>query len=58
MMLIQGMIIVGDGHVDHDAGHHGVCSQQPSSKDGAALERALVLARRIVQVAEATASLR
>ncbi|NLI69670.1 MAG: flavodoxin family protein [Firmicutes bacterium] len=58
MMLVQGMIIVGDGYIDNDAGHHGVCSQQPSSEDGTALGRALVLARRIVQVTTATASLR
>jgi len=24
MMLVQGMILVGDGHASADAGHHGL----------------------------------
>jgi multimeric flavodoxin WrbA len=58
LMLIQGMIIVGDGHRDFDCGHHGVCAQQPSMKDINAIDRARIMARRIVEVAEATQSLR
>lgn len=57
-MLIQGMIIVGDGHQDFDCGHHGVCAQQPSMNDSNAIDRARIMARRIVEVAEATQSLR
>jgi len=33
MMLVQGMILVGDGHASADAGHHGCCSQAPASGD-------------------------
>lgn len=58
LMLIQGMIIVGDGHRDFDCGHHGVCAQQPSGRDSNAIKRIRIMARRIVEVAEATQSLR
>ena len=58
MMLVQGMIVVGDGHADADAGHHGVCAQQPSTEDSFALKRASIIAQRLVEVANATASLR
>ena len=58
LMLIQGMIIVGDGHRDFDCGHHGVCAQQPSMNDINAIDRSRIMARRIVEVAEATQSLR
>ena len=58
MMLVQGMIVVGDGYVADDCGHHGVCSQQPSEEDSFALKRASILSRRITEVARATANLR
>lgn len=58
LMLVQGMILVGDGHRDFDAGHHGVCSQQPADGDTNAQERARILALRVAEVARATASLR
>lgn len=58
LMMVQGMIIVGDGHRDFDCGHQGVCAQQPSGEDVNALERARSMARRIVEVAWATRSLR
>jgi len=58
LMLVQGMTIVGDGHRDFDCGHHGVCAQQPSGEDVNAIDRARIMARRIVEVAEATRSLR
>lgn len=51
MMLVQGMIIVGDGHVDYDAGHHGVCSQRPAEADEFTAKRIPVLAKRIMEVA-------
>jgi multimeric flavodoxin WrbA len=57
MMLIQGMIIVGDSH-EESPGHHGVCAQQPSAEDDYALKRAAFIGKRVVQVCEATASLR
>lgn len=58
MMLVQGMIIVGDGHGTADSGHQGVCAQRPAIKDDYAISRVRVLARRIVDVAEATKHLR
>ncbi len=58
LMLVQGMILVGDGHRDFDAGHHGACAQQPAAGDTNAQERARILALRVVEVARSTASLR
>lgn len=58
IMLIHGMIIVGDGHVSQNAGHHGVCAQRPAEDDRFALERAEVLAKRMVEVCGATKDLR
>lgn len=58
MFLVQGLILVGDGHEDADAGHHGACAQGPSDKDANALNRARILGKRIFQVAEATKSIR
>jgi len=42
------MVIVGDGHPDFDAGHHGVCAQKPAVNDDFALKRAKILAEKIV----------
>lgn len=58
MMLCQGMTVVGDGYREDDAGHQGACAQQPSREDGAGLMRARILARRVLEVAGATAPLR
>ena len=58
MMLIQGMILVGDGHVSADAGHQGTCAQQPAETDQNAAERLRITVRRVVDVAAATAGLR
>ncbi len=58
MMIIQGMIIVGDGYSDDDSGHHGVCAQQPSVEDLNAEARAIVLGKRLVEVAKETNLLR
>ncbi len=58
MMLIQGMLIVGDCYDEKAPGHHGVCSQQPSGEDSYALKRAVVLGKRVAQVCQATDLLR
>jgi multimeric flavodoxin WrbA len=58
MMLIQGMTIVGDGLQDRDCGHHGALAASPVEDDQRALDRAKILASRVVQVAEATRNLR
>jgi multimeric flavodoxin WrbA len=65
MMLVQGMTLVGDGHMSGDAGHQGVCTQQFVGNDQPANERARqvdkrmrLLVHRVVEVARATAELR
>jgi len=58
IMLVHGMIIVGDGYRDDDCGHHGVSSQKPSEKDDFAAKRAGILAKRMFEVCQATLSLR
>lgn len=58
MMLVQGMIVVGDGLRDFDCGHQGVCAHSPASQDENAIRRMEILARRIVEVARATEGLR
>ncbi len=58
MMLVQGMVLVGDGHGSADAGHHGCCAHSPASGDENALNRIKILARRVVEVARCTAALR
>lgn len=50
IMLVQGMIIIGDGFYEDDCGHHGVCAQKPSDQDSFALQRADILAKRLVEV--------
>ena len=56
MLLVQGMGIVGEGTVDSDAGHQGVCAQKPAGEDSYALERARILGRRLAQEVKKAAS--
>ncbi len=58
MMLVQGMTVVGDGFIEDDSGHHGAFAQQPSEKDSQALKRVKILAKRVLEVACSTQSLR
>ncbi len=58
MLLVQGMILVGDGHVSADAGHFGACAQQPAKDDAEVFKRVRILVHRVVEVARATESLR
>jgi multimeric flavodoxin WrbA len=58
IMMVHGMMIVGDGYVDDDCGHHGVCAQKPSENDEFAQKRAAILAKRLFEVCSATSSLR
>jgi len=58
IMLVQGMIIVGDGLVEADAGHHGACAQEPSDEDANAKKRVQILGQRLAEVAKATLALR
>jgi len=50
IMLVHGMMIIGDGYVEDDCGHHGVCAQQPAEDDNFAKKRALILAKHIFDV--------
>ena len=58
IMLVQGMIVVGDGYIDDDAGHLGVAGQKPVEQDANARQRARILGRRLVQVCTATREIR
>lgn len=58
IMLVQGMIVVGDGYIDDDAGHQGVAGQKPVEQDANARQRARILGRRLVQVCAATRNIR
>ncbi|GFN22494.1 MAG: flavodoxin family protein [Thermoanaerobacteraceae bacterium] len=58
MMLVQGMMIVGDGHGEYDCGHQGSCGQAPAAQDEFAVKRVRILGRRLAEVAAATDSLR
>lgn len=58
MMMVQGMIIVGDGHHEDDCGHFGALGRRPATEDVSAQERAMILARRVVEVARATRAAR
>lgn len=58
IMLVHGMTIVADGYGEDDCGHHGVCAQRPAEGDDFAMRRAAILAKRLVEVCKATASLR
>ncbi|MBC9783193.1 flavodoxin family protein [Heliobacterium chlorum] len=51
MMLVQGMTLVGDGHVDHDCGHFGASAQKPAQQDQDGLKRARILGKRLVEAA-------
>jgi multimeric flavodoxin WrbA len=58
MMLVHGMIIVGDGYGEDDCGHLGVAAQKPSREDQNAVQRSRILGKRIFEVAQATSKLR
>jgi len=58
IMLVHGMIIVGDGYFDDDCGHHGVCAVKPAENDDFALKRGRILAKRMVEVCRETVGLR
>ena len=58
MMLVQGMILIGDGCREADAGHHGVCGQRPVKEDEFAIKRAKIMAKRILEVCQATQGIR
>lgn len=58
IMLVHGMILVGDGDRSTNCGHHGVAAQAPAGNDHYAHSSAAALAARITAVAQATQTLR
>ncbi|QGP92562.1 NAD(P)H dehydrogenase [Neomoorella glycerini] len=58
MMLIQGMMIVGDGFSEADCGHQGSCGQAPAHSDDFAVARVRLTGKRLAEVAAATTTLR
>jgi multimeric flavodoxin WrbA len=50
IMLIHGMVIVGDGYKDNDCGHQGVCGQGPVENHEFAIKRVEILANRLVEL--------
>ncbi|WP_234983921.1 flavodoxin family protein [Selenihalanaerobacter shriftii] len=58
MMLVQGVIVVGDGDSESDAGHQGAAGQMKSAEDENAQTRAEIIGRRVAKVAKATMDLR
>lgn len=52
IMLVHGMVIVGDGYIEDDCGHHGVCAHRPAEKDEFAVKRAEILGKRLFEVCE------
>ncbi|SDC63616.1 MULTISPECIES: flavodoxin family protein [unclassified Candidatus Frackibacter] len=58
MMLVQGMIVVGDGDDESDAGHQGAAAQRLAAEDENGQLRAEIIGRRVAKVANATKSLR
>lgn len=58
MMLVQGMIIVGDGHFEDDCGHLGAMANKPAAEDEYGLQRARILGKRVLEVAQVTRQIR
>lgn len=50
MFLVHGMSVFGDGSIEGDAGHGGVCAHRPASEDEFALARCKVMAGRIIEI--------
>jgi len=58
LMLVQGMLVLGDGYWEYDCGHQGAAAQRPAQTDDNGLQRTVILAKRLVEVARATRSIR
>ncbi|QGT99971.1 Iron-sulfur flavoprotein [Candidatus Syntrophocurvum alkaliphilum] len=58
ILLVQGMIVVGDGHYDNDCGHSGAAAQRPAKLDENGINRSRILGKRIAEVAKHTKDLR
>ena len=58
IMLVHGMIIVGDGYHEDDCGHMGAAAQRPAQEDENAIQRSRIMGKRIFELARATSALR
>ena len=58
MMLVQGMIVVGDGDSESDSGHQGAAGKIMVADDNEAQERAEIIGRRVAKLAKITSELR
>ena len=58
IMLVQGMIIIGDGYHEDDCGHMGAAAQRPAQEDDNGIQRSRIMGKRIFEVARATTKLR
>jgi multimeric flavodoxin WrbA len=58
IMLVHGMIIVGDGYHEDDCGHMGAAAQRPAEEDENAIQRSRIMGKRIFELARATSALR
>ncbi|MGE5405198.1 MAG: flavodoxin family protein [Candidatus Saccharibacteria bacterium] len=58
MMMVQGMIVVGDGYIENDCGHLGAMATRPAAEDQNARARARILGKRLAEVARATGNIR
>lgn len=52
IMMVHGMMVIGDGYVEDDCGHHGVCAQKPAESDEVAQKRALIMAKHLFEVCD------
>jgi multimeric flavodoxin WrbA len=50
MMLVQGMIVVGDGYIEDDCGHQGVAAQRAAENDTPGINRAEILGKRLFEL--------
>ena len=53
MMLVHGMVIVGDASRASGPGHQGACAKRPAEEDSEGLERARVLGEAVLEAARA-----
>jgi multimeric flavodoxin WrbA len=58
LMLVQGMLVVGDGYGEDDCGHQGAAAQRPAEEDENGINRTIILAKRVFEVAQATRGIR
>lgn len=58
MMLIHGMLVVGDSVYGVSHGQHGAAAQEPAAEDGWGRERARVLGQHVAELAAALADYR